>query len=426
MTRVITVEHLTKEYFIHHERKERYSTLRDSLANQVVSLKDGVVSRLKGNRTVERFPSRELFRALEDVNFSVEQGQRVGIVGRNGAGKSTLLKVLSRITEPTQGRIRIQGRVASLLEVGTGFHPELTGRENVFLNGAILGMGKSEIRRKFDAIVDFAGVERFLDTPVKRYSTGMYVRLAFAVAAHLEPEILVVDEVLAVGDAQFQKKCFGKMQEAGAEGRTVLFVSHNMSAVRALCDTGIMLDRGHVVFQGSAGEVTDEYSNAFRSSEEQIPAVIYHEHEFVVEHIALNGSSSRRQGISADLASLSIEVTGELSKASIIYLECRLFDEYDNCLAYFTPRRRHEELPVLQVGPQSLQINVRMPDVTRGNYYLSLYVARGNSFEGNVAEIDRAFSLEFEGVPLANGWAVAYKNRNGFLLMDEGDEEETA
>ena len=191
--------------------------------------------------------SQEEFWALRDVSFEINRGDVVGIIGRNGAGKSTLLKVLSRITEPTTGRIEIDGRVASLLEVGTGFHPELTGRENIYLNGAILGMTRAEIRRKFDEIVVFAEVERFLDTPVKHYSSGMYVRLAFAVAAHLEPEILVVDEVLAVGDAQFQKKCLGKMQDvAREEGRTVLFVSHNMGAIRQLCRKGILLDRGRL------------------------------------------------------------------------------------------------------------------------------------------------------------------------------------
>ena len=185
-----------------------------------------------------------------DVSFEVQQGERVGIIGRNGAGKSTLLKILTRITEPTTGRVEIDGRVASLLEVGTGFHPELTGRENIFLNGAILGMSRAEIRRKFDEIVAFAEVEKFLDTPVKRYSSGMYVRLAFAVAAHLEPEILVVDEVLAVGDAQFQKKCLGKMEEVGQEGRTVLFVSHNMATISSLCRTGILIEGGKVVKRG--------------------------------------------------------------------------------------------------------------------------------------------------------------------------------
>lgn len=201
----------------------------------------------------------EDFWALKDISFQVKKGEAVGIVGKNGAGKSTLLKVLSRITEPTQGRIEINGRVSSLLEVGTGFHPELTGRENVFLNGTILGMSRAEVKSKFDEIVDFSGVEKFLDTPVKRYSSGMKVRLAFAVAAHLEPEILIVDEVLAVGDADFQKKCLGKMEDVAGQGRTILFVSHNMAAVKNLCSRSILLKGGHLVKEDTTEKVVDYY-----------------------------------------------------------------------------------------------------------------------------------------------------------------------
>jgi lipopolysaccharide transport system ATP-binding protein len=197
--------------------------------------------------------------ALNDINFTVNRGDAVGIIGRNGAGKSTLLKILSRVTAPTSGVIKAKGRIASLLEVGTGFHSELTGRENIFLNGAIMGMNRSEVRRKFDEIVDFSGVEKFIDTPVKRYSSGMYVRLAFAVAAHLEPEILVVDEVLAVGDVEFQKKCLGKMGEVASSGRTVLFVSHNMTAVSALCNRAMLLDHGEVVTRGDVESVISQY-----------------------------------------------------------------------------------------------------------------------------------------------------------------------
>ena len=197
--------------------------------------------------------------ALDDVSFQVQQGEALGIIGRNGAGKSTLLKILSRVTAPTNGVIKIKGRIGSLLEVGTGFHPELTGRENVYLNGAILGMKKAEVTRKFDEIVDFAGVKKFIDTPVKRYSSGMYVRLAFAVAAHLESEILIVDEVLAVGDAEFQKKCLGKMGDVAGEGRTVLFVSHNMSAVKHLCNNAIVLKKGQILFYGGVTEAIDLY-----------------------------------------------------------------------------------------------------------------------------------------------------------------------
>ena len=259
MSSVIRVEGLGKKYALGQKKESsKYTTLRDVVANGARNL----TSRSKRFISRGKQPSQmsDDFWALKDVSFEIEQGDRVGIIGRNGAGKSTLLKILSRITEPTEGRVAIKGRVASLLEVGTGFHPELTGRENIYLNGAILGMTKSEIKRKFDEIVAFAEVEKFLDTPVKRYSSGMYVRLAFAVAAHLEPEILVVDEVLAVGDSAFQKKCLGKMEEVGREGRTVLFVSHNIAAIQSLCKTGIVLDSGQLEGVYNVSEAIYNYS----------------------------------------------------------------------------------------------------------------------------------------------------------------------
>jgi lipopolysaccharide transport system ATP-binding protein len=245
---VIIIENLGKKYRLTHQaERQRYTALRDVIAE-------------KAKRLFHRSPPREPkisattedFWALKDVSLEIKQGEVVGIIGRNGAGKSTLLKILSQITEPTTGRVRIRGRVASLLEVGTGFHPELTGRENIYLNGAILGMSRAEIRRKFDEIVAFAEVEKFLDTPVKRYSSGMYVRLAFGVAAHLEPEILVVDEVLAVGDAEFQKKCLGKMKDVSKGGRTVLFVSHNMAAVKSLTTRGVVLHPSYALVRLTA------------------------------------------------------------------------------------------------------------------------------------------------------------------------------
>jgi lipopolysaccharide transport system ATP-binding protein len=252
---IITVSNLGKKYRIAHQgNRPAYTALRDVLASQI--------ARLFQNRKAEKNGSKksmEDFWALKDVSFEIKPGEVVGIIGRNGAGKSTLLKILSRITEPTDGEIRIRGRVASLLEVGTGFHPELTGRENVFLNGAILGMSRAEIKSKFDEIVAFAEVEKFLDTPVKRYSSGMYVRLAFAVAAHLEPEILIVDEVLAVGDAQFQKKCLGKMQDVAKGGRTVLFVSHNMGVVSTLTQRCIFLQNGSIIAAGESGRIVEMY-----------------------------------------------------------------------------------------------------------------------------------------------------------------------
>src|SRR5688572_23632470 len=256
---VIRAEGLGKKYSIgHNAERERYVALRDVISRNMRGFARSARDMLSG-RPIIAGDEIEEFWALKDVDFEVQQGEVVGIIGANGAGKSTLLKVLSRITEPSVGRVTIEGRVASLLEVGTGFHPELTGRENIFLNGAILGMRRGEIMRKFDEIVAFAEVERFIDTPVKRYSSGMYLRLAFSVAAHLEPEILLVDEVLAVGDASFQRKCIGKMSDVAGEGRTVLFVSHNMAAVRSLTERTVWLDRGALVEVGPTSDVVSRY-----------------------------------------------------------------------------------------------------------------------------------------------------------------------
>jgi lipopolysaccharide transport system ATP-binding protein len=254
----IKIENLSKKYVLHHEQAGNYVALRDVITAGAKKLIQNIRHPLGGFDIGD--PQHEEFWALDDVSLEIKQGERIGIIGRNGAGKSTLLKILSRITEPSRGSVKLNGRVASLLEVGTGFHPELTGRENIFLNGAILGMSKTEIRRKFDAIVEFAEVERFLDTPVKRYSSGMYVRLAFSVAAHLESDILIVDEVLAVGDAGFQKKCMGKMESVANEGRTILFVSHNMGAISELCTTAALLHRGKLVSQGAVPQVIEQYS----------------------------------------------------------------------------------------------------------------------------------------------------------------------
>jgi homopolymeric O-antigen transport system ATP-binding protein len=253
----VEIQNISKKYILHHEATARYKTLREEVSKSFGMFLRRVVSPFA--RRDEGSRQNEEFWALRDITLQIAEGERIGLIGRNGAGKSTLLKILSQITQPTSGKVILRGRVGSLLEVGTGFHPELTGRENIYLNGAILGMTRAEITQRFDEIVAFAEIERFLDTPVKRYSSGMYVRLAFAVAAHLQPEILIVDEVLAVGDAQFQKKCLGKMEAAGKEGRTIIFVSHNMGAIVQLCDRAVLLDRGRVVAMGSPAEVIRSY-----------------------------------------------------------------------------------------------------------------------------------------------------------------------
>ncbi len=259
---VIEVESLSKQYLLHHRPKAPYGSLRD----EFVSFGRNPFRFISG-----RDENVEYFWALKDVSFSVQTGDAIGIIGRNGSGKSTLLKILSRIVDPTSGKAILRGEVASLLEVGTGFHPELTGRENIYFNGSILGMTRHDITRKFDEIVTFAETEKFLDTPVKFYSSGMYVRLAFAVAAHLEPEILIVDEVLAVGDAAFQTKCLAKMNATALAGRTVLFVSHNLQAVRMLCGKGIVLNEGKLLFNGTADEAADEYLKMIRDPQSSVP-----------------------------------------------------------------------------------------------------------------------------------------------------------
>ena len=264
---MISVENVGKLYTLRHKvTGERYATFRDVITRGVLAPFRAISGK---GRNGSEANATEDFWAIKDISFKVERGDVVGIIGANGAGKSTLLKILSRITEPTVGRIRIKGRVASLLEVGTGFHAELTGRENIFLNGAVLGMSRGEIKSKFDEIVAFAAIEQFLDTPVKRYSSGMYVRLAFAVAAHLEPEILIVDEVLAVGDSEFQKKCLGKIREVATGGRTILFVSHNMQALSVLCNRGMFLRAGALEYTGSTKEAIERYIAGFSKANDQ-------------------------------------------------------------------------------------------------------------------------------------------------------------
>lgn len=361
---IIQVEGLGKKYRLHHQSRQRYVTLRDTLASKVKGF-------LRGSASASHLGADEEFWALKDVSFEVAQGEVVGIIGRNGAGKSTLLKILSRITEPTVGRVTLDGRVASLLEVGTGFHPELTGRENIFLNGAILGMTRQEIRGKFDEIVAFAEVERFLDTPVKHYSSGMYVRLAFAVAAHLEPEILVVDEVLAVGDAEFQKKCLGKLKEVSSKGRTVLFVSHQLDTIRSLCTRAIQLHSGGVKMIGEVSEVITSYLRTGRAvsvyqKEKQTAKTLQILNAVLEEHDALNYR-------------LPIQVTISSESQKICSLDVRLSDSLGSAVAYgsFGTLCSSESLQ-LEQGLNQFRFAIDTSSLAEGTFALSLDLTQPN------------------------------------------------
>jgi lipopolysaccharide transport system ATP-binding protein len=377
---VIRVENLGKKYMIAHQQNEGYTTLRDTLAKGVKSL----FSSFQNRKSKLQTPKSEEFWALKDISFEIKQGDRVGIIGRNGAGKSTLLKVLSRITEPTSGRIHIKGRVASLLEVGTGFHPELTGRENIYLNGAILGMSKAEIKQKFDEIVAFAEVEKFLDTPVKRYSSGMYVRLAFAVAAHLEPEILIVDEVLAVGDAQFQKKCLGKMRDVGREGRTVLFVSHNMAAIESLCDRGMLLSYGNLSVDGTSVQATksylkDAYKYAQDSSLElrkdrngngKVKTCSFEVFNFEGEKVASLQSGKDYY--------FKIGYTNNLNyKLDDVVISLDIYDDYDNRILLFRTSFTKDNLS-FKPGRGVVFCGVRNFPLATGQYRCSIFISHAD------------------------------------------------
>lgn len=378
MSTVIKVENLSKKYILSHQSQERYTALRDVMANGLKNLGKKLLSPLSPHLVTRNSqPELEDFYALNDVSFEINQGDRVGIIGRNGAGKSTLLKILSRITEPTSGRIEISGRVASLLEVGTGFHPELTGRENIFLNGAILGMGKAEIKRKFDEIVNFAEVERFLDTPVKRYSSGMYVRLAFAVAAHLEPEILIVDEVLAVGDSQFQKKCLGKMEEVAVnEGRTVLFVSHQMGTIDALCNKGILLSNGKIIMEGNAKEVTNKYlvgddgclSNTFHSNQHL---------DFKFESAGIRDFAGNPTSWVDQIDDFLVELTFNVNKKiTKTHIGLSLFKESVNqpiISTVIADSEKYENCQDYEVGYYKAIFHMRGGVLLPGTYYLNIY-----------------------------------------------------
>ena len=396
---VIKAEGLGKKYVIRHQNKEPYETLRDTMANSSKNLVRKLARRQSSTITTEEFW------ALKNISFGINSGDRVGIIGRNGAGKSTLLKILSRITQPTTGKVTLNGRVASLLEVGTGFHPELTGRENIYLNGSILGMNKAEIERKFNEIVTFAGIEKFLDTPVKRYSSGMYVRLAFAVAAHLDPEILLVDEVLAVGDAQFQKKCLGKMQEAGSNGRTVIFVSHNMAAIQQLCNKCIWLDKGKLIKSGSTNTIIKKYLESNSDSTDgyiDLRPGTRHTQSAEKSHFRYTGlrilnSKNETQNSISLMEPFSLELEGELTKG------------YDNFVISYSiisslgyvmvnGRKNSDDIKLPDSGRISIKLDFNENYFAPGGYFISLG-ANGN---GTLDWLQDAGSMHVEQITKKN------------------------
>jgi lipopolysaccharide transport system ATP-binding protein len=312
----------------------------------------------------------EEFWALKDISFDVQPGESIGIIGRNGAGKSTLLKILSKITPPTTGRIVSRGRVASLLEVGTGFHPELTGKENIFFNGSLLGMKRKEIELKFDEIVDFSGVEKFLDTPLKHYSSGMQLRLAFAVAAHLEPEILIVDEVLAVGDSEFQKKCIRKMEDVTGQGRTVLFVSHNLSTLKSICTKGILLQDGRLNLTGTIEEAIDKYTSYNIEAETISSSLHYFQPHIKIHDFSINGGNTN--AVSVEGTSLSLSMKIEFFKKSPFELDVHLKKE-DSHIASYANFVRSYDKQVFDEGIYELSYQIELPDLRSGKYKLDLY-----------------------------------------------------
>lgn len=354
--------------------------------------------------------------SLKDVSFEVKQGEVLGIIGRNGAGKSTLLKILSKVTAPTTGRVKVRGRIASLLEVGTGFHPELTGRENIFLNGAILGMTKVEIRSKFDEIVDFSGVDRYIDTPVKRYSSGMYVRLAFAVAAFLEPEILIVDEVLAVGDAEFQKKCLGRMKDVSVnDGRTILFVSHNMAAVRQLCTKGIILKDGRLDYSGSATESIDYYNRTQDNDNTSLLQLVRRKHTFLkIDNVSINNAEYAPIILKENF--LDIHMHGQCYSKIDFNIEVRLYTTDGVLVSFYSPGHMAGNLISMHEGVFMFQDKISLPStLSNGEYFITIALACPNIEV--YFEIEN-LSLVKDNFKTVTGRALNY-NEIGFFLMGD-------
>ncbi|EFK08373.1 ABC transporter, ATP-binding protein [delta proteobacterium NaphS2] len=376
---VINAENLGKRYSISHQGQDKYVALRDVITDKIKGAGQRIFNpSLKKLRSA----NNEEFWALKDLSLNVKQGEVVGIIGRNGAGKSTLLKILSRITEPTTGRIHIRGRIASLLEVGTGFHPELTGRENIFLNGSILGMSRSEINKKFNEIVEFAEIEKFLDTPVKRYSSGMYVRLAFAVAANLDSEILLIDEVLAVGDYSFRKKCLHRMGDITQKGRTILFVSHDLGAIRSLCHKSLWLDKGIIRKEGNTPSVVREYETTQILNNSQGTLSVRREYEdvrhrpFHIQHVEIKNEKGEYTNIFhfKDKMTLLVELSGTASTPEYS-LEFRIYGQQGELAAMGASGAYHNKY--FEKSVKAVRIDIGPLILTNGEYLLSLSIMTG-------------------------------------------------
>jgi lipopolysaccharide transport system ATP-binding protein len=411
----IRVEHLGKLYRI-GAQQERYKTLRETLVGAFT----GALRRIRNSKSAVR--NQYTIWALKDVSFEVKQGEVVGIIGRNGAGKSTLLKILAHITEPTEGRVRLRGRVGSLLEVGTGFSQELTGRENIYLNGAILGMKKAEIERKFDEIVAFAEIEKFLDTPVKRYSTGMYVRLAFAVAAHLETEILLVDEVLAVGDSEFQKKCLNKMGNVAEEGRTVLFVSHNMGAVTTLCGRGLLLSNGRLDYNGISADTVKRYSNLSESYEASDVRLSDRTRRYAspnahLTRVIMMGGSGSQQHIYQFAEPMRLRIVFEVKQPIKLGVEVLLRTYLGQRISWFATSHFHGLLIDTRYGENAVDLVVPSLPLAEGLYSFDIGLSIPNVAWLDLVEDACQFSILASdpgktGFRFEQGRAVVYINHD--------------
>lgn len=398
---IISVKNLGKKYNITHQRGG-YIALRDVLTN---IFKNPFKFAKNKTKQIIGLETKEEFWALKDINFEVEQGEVIGIIGNNGAGKSTLLKILSRITPPTTGEIRLYGKVGSLLEVGTGFHPELTGRENIMLNGAILGIKKNEIIKKFDAIVEFSGIDKFLDTPVKYYSSGMYVRLAFSVAAHMEPDILIVDEVLAVGDAEFQKKCIGKMNEiTKKEGRTILFVSHNMAAISNLCNRTIILDKGHIIKDGSTEDVIKFYlekssvkeSRAPIKDMQRVPKASLRAKIMDINILDKNGNDTDIIINGCEPITIKLIINSQIDDLQTS-VQLQIADEWQN-LSYLDSTITNEKYFILKKGLNEIECRISSLNLYAGEYHLNAYLTIPHQEIFDLIKDAKSFSVKMFGI----------------------------